>query len=106
MVLNSFRIVVIGFHNESKVIQIDFCREGELGCLLEQLALEYGMKTKDIFLVSPARPDQELKANKCLLGKLQIDFTISIFAPLLTLMFLSSFFLQQIKISCKMTLSF
>lgn len=68
MVVNSYRIVVIGFQNESKVIQIDFCKEGELVGLLEQLAIEYNTKSKDIFLVSPAKADQELRPAKCLIG--------------------------------------
>ena len=60
--------MVIGLERENKFLRIDFCKERELESLVEQLAVENGMKSKDLYLVSPIQPDKELNLQKTLLG--------------------------------------
>jgi hypothetical protein len=68
----SSALVIIGSDRENKVVKVDFCKEKELQRVLSSLAIEEGAKLKDLYFVSPARPNKEISLDKTLLGNFQI----------------------------------
>lgn len=62
-------MIVIGLDSQNKEEKVDFCKERQLEHIIEKLSVEYGVKAKDLYLVSPNRSNKELNLIKSPLGK-------------------------------------
>ena len=61
-------MIVIGLDSQNKEEKVDFCKERQLEHIIEKLSVEYGVKAKDLYLVSPNRSNKELNLIKSPLG--------------------------------------
>jgi hypothetical protein len=60
----STKLLIIGLDRDQKFEDVNFCKERALEAIVERMAAEYGVKPKELSLVSPACPTKEVNLQR------------------------------------------